>query len=99
MTGGSGDRRYRLLALAGLALYAIVLVAAPFEHHDLLCHLKTPQHCTSCASSQLGSDPGTPLVPPASQLVDAGSAVCVHLLAEDTLLAVGSTGRSPPPFA
>ncbi len=99
MAGRSEDRRYRLLALAGLALYAIFLVGAPFEHHDLLCHLKTPQHCTSCASSQLGSDPGTQVVPPASQLVDAGSAVSVQLLAEDTLLAVGSTGRSPPLFA
>jgi hypothetical protein len=99
MAGRSGDRRYRLLALAGLALYAVFLVGAPFEHHDLLCHLKTPQHCTSCASSQLGSDPSAPLVPPASQLVDAGSAVSVPLLAEDTLLAVGSTGRSPPLFA
>jgi hypothetical protein len=99
MAGRSEDRRYRLLALAGLALYAIFLIAAPFEHHDLLCHLKTPQHCTSCASSQLGSDPRTPVVPPASQLVDAGSAVSVQVLAEDTLLAVGSTGRSPPLFA
>ena len=99
MAGRSEDRHYRLLALAGLALYAIFLVGAPFEHHDLLCHLKTPQHCTSCASSQLGSDPDTQVVPPASQLVDAGSAVSVQLLADDTLLAVGSTGRSPPLFA
>src|SRR3977135_4089797 len=99
MAGRSEDRHYRRLALAGLALYAIFLVGAPFEHHDLLCHLKTPQHCTSCASSQLGSDPGAPLSPPASQLVGAGSAVVVHLLAEDTLLSAGSTGRSPPLLA
>jgi hypothetical protein len=96
MAGRSGDRCYRLLALVGLAVYAIFLVASPFEHHDLLCHLKTPQHCTSCTSSQLGSDPDAPLVQPASHLVDAGSAVSVHLLAEGTLLAVRSTGRSPP---
>ena len=51
------DLHSRRLALAGLAIYAVFLVASPFEHHDLLCHLKTPQHCTSCASSQLGSDP------------------------------------------
>jgi len=99
MAGRSRDRRYRLLALAGLSLYALFLVGAPFEHHDLVCHLKTPQHGTSCASSQLGSDAGTPLVPPASQLADAGSAVSVQLLAQDTLLAAGSTGRSPPLFA
>jgi hypothetical protein len=41
--------------IVGLALYAAVLISSPFEHHDLICHLKTPQHCMSCASSQLGS--------------------------------------------
>jgi hypothetical protein len=95
MAGRSGDRRDRLLALAGLAIYATFLVAAPFEHHDLLCHLKTPQHCTSCTSSQLGSDPGE-LIPPTSRLADAGRAVSVQLLADGTLLAARSTGRSPP---
>src|SRR3954465_11145507 len=96
MAGRSRDRRYRLLALLGLGLYAAFLVAAPFEHHELACHLKKPQHCTSCTSSQLGSDPGTPLVPPAAQLADAGSAVSDLVLAESTLLAPRSTGRSPP---
>jgi hypothetical protein len=79
-----------------MALYVLFLVASPFEHHDLLCHLKTPQHCTSCSGSQLGSDPHA-LVPPAGRaLADAGSAVADHLLAEGTLLTIRSTGRSPP---
>jgi len=84
------------LAVVGLAIYALFLVASPFEHHDLLCHLKTPQHCTSCTSSQLGSDPHTPLILGAWHLADAGRAVSFQLLVEGTLLAVRSTGRSPP---
>ena len=92
-----GTRRHsRRLALVGLAIYAVFLVASPFEHHDLLCHLKTPQHCTSCASSQLGSDPHAPLNLGAGHLADAGCAVSFQLLAEGTLLTVRSTGRSPP---
>jgi hypothetical protein len=79
-----------------MAIYAFFLVASPFEHHDLQCELKTPQHCTSCTSTQLGSDPQILLNPGVWHLADAGRAVAVLHLAGDTLLTVRSTGRSPP---
>ncbi len=79
-----------------LVLYAAVLVAAPFTHHDLACHFKTPQHCTACASSQLGASPHTAAMPGAWLLGDAGSAVAEVVTSEGTLLAVHRTGRSPP---
>ena len=82
-----------------MAIYALFLLASPFEHHDLACELKTPRHCTSCSSSQLGSDTQVTQAPGAAQLADAGSAVSVQVLATDTLLAVRSTGRSPPAHA
>ena len=88
----------RFLTLAGLALYGFVLVAAPFEHHDLICHLKPPQHCTACASSQLGSDPHQLPVPRAARLADAGVATTVEQDLEGALLVADSTGRSPPPI-
>jgi hypothetical protein len=88
--------RARRLTIVGLGLYAVVLVAAPFEHHDLICHLKTPQHCMSCASSQLGSDPHALPTPGASRLSDAGVAATLEQTAEGALLAAGTTGRSPP---
>ena len=79
-----------------MAIYAIFLVASPFEHHDLSCELKTPQHCTSCSSTQLGSDTQVVLAPGAAQLADAGSASSFIILDKGTLLVVRSTGRSPP---
>src|SRR3954469_5338636 len=88
--------RGRWLVLAGLALFATVLVLSPFEHHDLACHLKTPQHCTSCSSSQLGSDVAPLGAPGAARLADAGAARFVDVLLEGALLAVRTTGRSPP---
>ena len=88
--------RARLLTAVGLALYAVVVMALSFEHHDLVCHLKTPQHCTSCSSSLLGSDPDLLAFLATFQLRDAGSASAVQPLAESTLFAVRSTGRSPP---
>jgi hypothetical protein len=84
------------LALVGIVIYALFLVASPFEHHDLSCELKTPQHCTSCTSTQLGSDPQILLNPGVAHLTDAGRAIAVLYLAKDTLLAVRSGGRSPP---
>ena len=80
-------------------MYALFLVIAPFEHHDIACHLKTPQHCTSCASSVLGPEPGSPASLGTASLTDAGRATADLVLAEDILLAVRSTGRSPPAFA
>jgi hypothetical protein len=79
-----------------MAVYVLFLLASPFEHHDLLCHLKTPQHCTSCSGSQLGSDPHALRPPTSWALADAGSAIAVHTLPQGALLAVHSTGRSPP---
>ena len=96
MTGKGSGWLSRRLALAGVAVYAIFLVASPFEHHDLSCELKTPQHCTSCTSTQLGSDTHIVLAPGAAQLADAGIASSFIVLDEGTLLVVRSTGRSPP---
>ena len=85
-----------LLRLAGIALYAAFLAVASFEHHDILCHLKNPQHCTSCSASQLGTDPDSPAIVGAWHLADAGCAVSFQPLAEGVLLANQTTGRSPP---
>jgi hypothetical protein len=83
-------------ALVGAALYAVFLVTTAFTHHDLDCELKTPQHCTACSSSVLGSDPPASAAQAPHQLVDAGSAYAELQSATDLLLAVRSTGRSPP---
>jgi hypothetical protein len=96
MADCSRNRRPRLLNLGGMALYALVLLTAPFEHHDLVCHIKTPQHCMSCSASLLGSDPHTPAVIGADHLDDIGSATQVLPLPESTIFAARSSGRSPP---
>jgi len=95
----SSQGTFRRLAWAAVVLYATFLCAAPFEHHDLSCELKTPQHCTACASSVLSSSPDTPAVPGEGYLIDAGRAVTLDARANSLLLAVRTTGRSPPPAA
>jgi hypothetical protein len=80
-------------------LYALFLLTAPYEHHDLACHLKTPLHCTACTSSVVGSDPHTPAIVGAWHLSDAGRACATQLLSAGALLTVSSNGRSPPRHA
>jgi hypothetical protein len=96
MTGTLQRGRTQRLPYVGVALYVLFLVASPFEHHDLVCHLKTPQHCTTCAFTQLGADPHPPVTVDSGYLRDAGRAVSADILAQSTLFALQSTGRSPP---
>ena len=90
------EGRRRRLTLVGAAIYGFFLVTAAFEHHDLLCHLRNPQHCTACTASQLGCDPETLAIPRTTPLADAGRAITIQLSAEGALLPARSTGRSPP---
>jgi len=96
---GRRPAQFRWLAWVGIVLYATFLCAAPFEHHDLSCELKTPQHCTACTSSVLSSSPDTPAVAGEWNLIDAGRAVTLDVRAESLLLAVRTPGRSPPAVA
>jgi hypothetical protein len=97
MMAGNRERcGWRRFAATAVIVYSIFLATAEFEHHDLACHLKTPFHCTSCASSPLSIHSHAPVVPDASRLADAGRAVAVQVLTESALLATHSSGRSPP---
>jgi len=93
---------HRLLswcAVTALAIYAVFLCASPFEHHDLSCELKTPQHCVACTSTVLGSDPDIPSVDAVCTLADAGRALPLDVRGDSLLLVARTPGRSPPPAA
>jgi hypothetical protein len=81
------------------ALYAVFLAASPFEHHDLSCELKTPLHCTACASTLVGSDPAGLASVAWTPLTVVGRAIVIHIEFHGVLLPVRSTGRSPPAAA
>ena len=96
MLAPSERRRPNAHAVVGVALYALFLVTAPFEHHDLVCHFKTPTHCTACTSSLVGASPNAPAAVGAADLPYAGGAFAVDVVPDSFLLTVRSTGRSPP---
>jgi hypothetical protein len=87
------------IALLAVLLHLLVFVIAPFEHHDLLCHLKTPQHCTACAANPVGTDTRSLAVPGEVRLADAGGTVARQVVIKAALLAVQTPERSPPSHA
>jgi hypothetical protein len=99
MTGRHVTQRFRRYACLALGLFAIFLVTAQFEHHDIACHLKNPQHCSACASSPVGSDPKPPASFNRTLLPDAGGTVSDSVLLIGTVLPARSSGRSPPASA
>jgi len=99
MPGTLQPAHWKRLVLLGVLFHFAFLVTAPFEHHDILCHLKTPLHCTACASSPLSSDPHTPNISCGANLAEAGAPVAFLFIEKGTVLAVRSSGRSPPALA
>jgi hypothetical protein len=96
MKGRLASSRLRRLARLALALFTVFLMTEQLEHHDIVCHLKTPQHCTACAASPLGADPESPAVIDRVVLADAGHAVLASVRLTGTVLPARSSGRSPP---
>jgi len=88
----------RHLAVVWLAFYIIFLAATPWAHHELLCELKTPLHCTACTSALVGSDPAGISLVGVWTLSDLGRAAIVEFTLDGVLLSRPSAGRSPPSF-
>ena len=91
-----GPRQWRRPIIVAVALYAVVLAAGELGHHDLACHLKTPQHCSSCTASPLSSSPHSPARVDRSELTDAGRAEATYVALESAVLPAQTSGRSPP---
>lgn len=77
-------------------LYALFLLAIPFTHSDLVCHLDSPFHCQACAASTPGAEPPAVISLVRLHVVDAGRAVTIQAAPHGTLLPTRSKGRSPP---
>src|ERR1700682_1977777 len=92
----AGHCRSLRSAAVEVAIYLVILLVAPFAHHDLDCHLKTPLHCPACASSQVGLNTPLPAVARAADLPDAGDVITRQTPADGTQLPCRSLGRSPP---
>jgi hypothetical protein len=98
MAGAESPRAGRKTAAACALLYAFVLLAAGFSHHDATCHRKSSTHCTSCVFSQ-GSAGIAATVP--QPFLPAPRPVPITLSLENPASSVPlffGTDSSPPAF-
>ena len=81
-----------------LALYLLAAALMPFGHHDLVCHLKSNTHCTTCTVGSSGEAAADPAVPARFWLIDAGATVCEPSNAAILSTGRSASGRAPPSF-
>ena len=89
-----GSLAVRLKAV--LALYVIAAALMPLAHHDLVCHLKSATHCTTCTIGSSAEAASSPAVLARFWLLDAGATVVDPASAPDAAPVRALSGRAPP---
>jgi hypothetical protein len=82
-----------------LALYVLAAALMPLAHHDLVCHLKSTTHCTTCTVGSSAEAAADPALPARFGLLDAGATLCGPASAPDSAILGPSSGRAPPAIA
>ena len=79
-----------------VAAYVLALAMLPLAHHDLVCHLKSNTHCSTCHIGT-SDDEGRPDPAAATMsLSEAGCAVESPQAPTASRVPAPSSGRSPP---
>jgi hypothetical protein len=89
---------YGFLSKALLAVYVFAAALLPLSHHDILCHLKSSTHCTSCVTGTSGETAARPTGLGGATLFDAGRAIFASAPPVCFVSVSASSGRSPPPL-
>ena len=79
-----------------LVAYFAALATMPFAHHDIVCHLKSNTHCSTCHLGTSADPDGTqPALTPA-ELPDAGRTAEHTSTVAPSFKISPSAGRAPP---
>jgi hypothetical protein len=79
-----------------LAFYVLAAALMPLAHHDILCHLKSTTHCTTCTVGSSAEAAADPAVLARFWLIDAGAPASTTLAAPPSPTLRLSSGRAPP---
>ena len=79
-----------------LALYVLAAALMPLAHHDLLCHLKSTTHCTTCTVGSSAEAAVDPAVLARFWLLDAGATRGDAATDPQSATIRPSSGRAPP---
>jgi len=79
-----------------LALYVFAAALLPFGHHDLVCHLKSTTHCTTCTVGSSAETAADPAVLARCSLIDAGAPAYDSASSPHSASSRPASGRAPP---
>jgi hypothetical protein len=79
-----------------LALYVLAAALMPIAHHDLVCHLKSTTHCTTCVVGSSAEAAADPAVLARFWLNDAGATAPDVVTKPDSAALRLTPGRAPP---
>jgi hypothetical protein len=90
----SVGRRFKVV----LGLYFLAAALMPLGHHDVVCHLKSTTHCTTCTTGSSAEAAADPSVLARFWLLDAGATICEPVKAAHSTAVRPASGRAPPSF-
>lgn len=79
-----------------LALYVFAAALLPFGHHDLVCHLKSSTHCTTCTVGSSAETAADSAVLARCALIDAGAPAYDSADSPQSASSRPASGRAPP---
>jgi hypothetical protein len=82
-----------------LALYVLAAALMPLAHHDLICHLKSTTHCTTCTVGSSAEAAVDPAVLARFWLLDVGATLRDAATEPESATIRPSSGRAPPSIA
>lgn len=85
-----------LFARVLLAAYVMAAALLPLAHHDVICHVKSSTHCTTCLTTSSGEAAASAEALEEAILCDAGRATIVLVVTAHAAPTGASSGRSPP---
>jgi hypothetical protein len=78
------------------ALYVFAAAVMPLAHHDLVCHLKSTTHCTTCTVGSSAEAASDPALLARFWLLDAGTTPVDPASAPEAAPLWVISGRAPP---
>jgi hypothetical protein len=88
--------RCGFLSKALLAAYVLAAALLPLAHHDIICHVKSSTHCTTCLVSSSGEAAPLAAALDSGSLRDAGRTAAGGDASVHPVVVRVSSGRSPP---
>jgi hypothetical protein len=82
-----------------LALYVLAAALMPLAHHDLICHLKSTTHCTTCTVGSSAEAAVDPALLARFWLLDLGATPRNAATVPESATIRPSSGRAPPSIA